>query len=112
MVSPLLMWWDFRNVVAVGIPPLCKQMGRQLPSRRPRHFGTKCPKVSVRDKALQGIVEPVQPVDQPLGHGGQAKGREHKGHYERIYPGGRIPPDKPLKNSAHGAEQGEHPKEP
>ena len=32
--------------------------------------GQSVPKLSVRDKALQGVVEPVQLADQPLGHGG------------------------------------------
>ena len=34
MVSPLLMWWVIRHVVAVGVPPFCKKGGGPN-SRRP-----------------------------------------------------------------------------
>ena len=34
MVSPLLMWWVIRRVVAVGVPPFCEKGGGPN-SRRP-----------------------------------------------------------------------------
>ena len=30
MVSPLLMWWTIRRVVAVAAPPLCEKTGGLL----------------------------------------------------------------------------------
>lgn len=44
MLSPLLMWWAFKYVVAVAIQPSCtKNGGCDQPPLC--YFGTKCPEV-------------------------------------------------------------------